>query len=187
MGSMRRLAAVVAVLGGVALAGPGAGSARAQQPPGPDGSGSDSFVTIVARQCPSYADIRANRARNNIQESLRDLGLDTPYGAGQPISPAIEDATQPNCSPIVDWRFTLGKGIAGRPVTGPWGSLSVVSSPPFSTDITTASSIPDRDDKGRIVPGTAIAGATTIELTDEQAKLAAKSSSLWIQGGTATD
>src|SRR4051794_18643929 len=121
MGSMRRLAAVVAVLGGVALAGPGAGSARAAQPPDPDGVGSDSFVTIVARQCPSYDDIRANRARNNIQESLRDLGLNTPYSAGQPISPAIEDATQPNCDPIVDWRFTLGKGIAGSPVKGPWG------------------------------------------------------------------
>ena len=35
--------------------------------------------------------------------------------------------------------------------------------------------------------GTSIAGATTIELSSEQAKLAAKSSSLWIQGGTPTD
>ena len=74
----------------LALVGPGAGVASAQQPPGPDGDGTDYFVTIAARQCPTYTDIRANRARNNIQESLKDLGADTPYAAGQPISPAIE-------------------------------------------------------------------------------------------------
>ena len=33
-----------------------------------------------------------------------------PVQAGQPISPAIEDATQPACTPITGWRFTLGKG-----------------------------------------------------------------------------
>ncbi len=159
--------------------------ARAQQPPDPDGQGTDSFVTIAARQCPTYEAIRANLARNNIQESLRDLGADSPYSAGQPITPSIEDSTQPECSPITGWKFTLGKGIAGK-VTGPWGSLSVVSSP-FATDITTLASIPDRDTMGRVRPGTSIAGATTIELSSEQAKLAAKSSSLWIQGGTPTD
>jgi uncharacterized repeat protein (TIGR01451 family) len=183
---VRRAGLFVAAVLGCILGGLSAGPAFAQQPPDPDGSGTDSFVTIAARQCPSYDAIRANRARNNIQESLRDLGADTPYAAGQQISPAIEDATQPTCTPITGWRFTLGKGIAASPVIGPWGSLSVVSSP-FSTDVTTLASIPDRDDKGRILPGTAIAGATTIELSEDQAKLAAKSSSLWIQGGTTTD
>ena len=48
--------------------------AWAQQPPGPDEEGTDYFVTIAARQCPNYQSITANRARNNIQESLRDLG-----------------------------------------------------------------------------------------------------------------
>ncbi len=175
----------VGLLALLAVIGPGAGVASAQQPPGPDGNGTDYFVTIAARQCPTYEDITANRARNNIQESLKDLGIDSPYAAGQPISPSIEDASQPNCSPITDWKFTLGRGIGG-PVLGPWGSLSIVTSP-FSTDITTLASVPDRDSKGRIIPGTSIAGATTVELTSDQAKLAAKSSSLWIQGGTPAD
>ena len=131
----------------LALVGPGAGVASAQQPPGPDGEGSDYFVTIAARQCPTYTDIRANRARNNIQESLKDLGPDTPYTAGQPISPSIEDATQPNCTPITGWKFTLGRGIGG-PVRGPWGSLSIVTSPFSEPDITTLASVPDRDAPG---------------------------------------
>ena len=121
----------------LALVGPGAGVAGAQQPPGPDGDGSDYFVTIAARQCPTYTDIRANRARNNIQESLKDLGPDTPYTAGQPISPAIEDATQPNCTPITGWKFTLGTRDRRRPCPGPWGSLSVVTVAVRRPDVTT--------------------------------------------------
>lgn len=31
-------------------------------------------VTFAARVCNDYTDIMANRARNNLQESLRDLG-----------------------------------------------------------------------------------------------------------------
>jgi uncharacterized repeat protein (TIGR01451 family) len=159
--------------------------AAAQQPPGPDGNGSDYFVTIAARQCPDYTDIAANRARNNIQESLKDLGPDSPYGSGDEVSPAVEEPAHPNCSPLVDWVFTQGRGIAGK-VTGPWGSLSVVSSPFSAPDITTQTSVPNRDAKGRIVAGT-LAGATTIELTQTQADLVKKSSALWIQGGTPTD
>jgi len=176
---------VIGLLAACVVCGPGAAAAGAQQPPNPDGDSSDYFVTIAARQCPTYEDIRANRARNNIQESLRDLGANTPYSAGQPISPAIEDATQPNCTPITGWQFTLGRGIGG-PVRGPWGSLSIVTSP-FSTPVTTLATIPDRNAWGWVVPGTSIAGATTIELTPTQAALAERSSSLWIQGGTPTD
>jgi hypothetical protein len=33
----------------------------------------------VARSCALYTDIFANRARNDIQESLKDLGKDSPY------------------------------------------------------------------------------------------------------------
>src|SRR3954471_8153285 len=181
----RPRAFVIGLLAAFVVCGPGAGAAGAQQPSGPDGDGTDSFVTIAARQCPTYGDIRANRARNNIQESLKDLGADTPYTAGQPISPLSKDATQPNCTPITGCKFTLGRGI-GDPVRGPWGSLSIVTSP-FSTDVTTLGSVAGRDSQGRILPGTSIAGATTIELTATQAALAARSSSLWIQGGTPTD
>ena len=95
----------------------------------PDGQGTDHFVTIVARQCPEYTDITANRARNDIQESLRDLGVDTPYDAGEPIDPDIEADSQPNCSPLPNWRFTLGTGYQTQAVSGPWGSLSIVTDP----------------------------------------------------------
>ena len=63
---------VVAVT--IAVFGLAAGSASAQQPPGPDGEGTDQFVTFAARVCDAYTDISANKARNNIQESLKDLG-----------------------------------------------------------------------------------------------------------------
>ena len=46
----RVLGALCAALVAQAL---GAGAAAAQRPPGPDGQGSDVFVTIAARQCPS--------------------------------------------------------------------------------------------------------------------------------------
>jgi hypothetical protein len=52
-------------------------------------------VTFVARQCPNYTDIMANRARNNIQESLRDLGKNTLYQDQQPIDPSIEASNNP--------------------------------------------------------------------------------------------
>ncbi|HZC14368.1 MAG TPA: hypothetical protein VE270_10160, partial [Thermoleophilaceae bacterium] len=96
--------AVLLLLGAIAP------SAFAQPPP--DGQATDRFVTIVARECPEYTDITANRARNDIQESLRDLGDDTSYVAGQAIDPAIEARDQPNppCVPITGWRFTLGTG-----------------------------------------------------------------------------
>ena len=41
-------------------------------------------------------------------ESLEDLGADTLYEAGDPIDPRTELEGQPNCRPIVDWRFTFG-------------------------------------------------------------------------------
>ena len=49
------------------------------------------LVTYAARSCPSYTDVFANLARNNIQESLRDLGPDTPYVNGEPITPAKDE------------------------------------------------------------------------------------------------
>ena len=46
--------------------------------------------TIAARECDDYTDIRANLARNDIQESLEDLGADTLYEPGEPIDPRTE-------------------------------------------------------------------------------------------------
>src|SRR5215813_11311974 len=134
-------------------------------------------ITYAARSCPSYADVTANLARNNIQESLQDLGDDTDYVSGEPISPAIEEPGQPNCRPIVGWRFLLGDGISGSPSVGPWGSLSQVSDPD-STSIVTEASVPLRNDNGDVTGGR-VAGAVTVNLTDAQVNRAA-SHALWV-------
>ena len=123
----RRALGVFAVLAVAALGVPGVAAAQAVSP---------LTVTIAARVCPTYEAVSANRARNNIQESLKDLGADTAYPAGQPIDPVHEDASQPDCRPLPNWRFTLGTGILERAVSGPWGSLSIVTGP-FATDIQT--------------------------------------------------
>lgn len=148
-------------------------------------SGSGLLVTFVARMCPSYTDINANRARNDIQESLRDLGPDTPYQDGEMMSPTVEQDTQPNCTPLPGWTFTLGSGYISRAVSGPWGSLSIVTGA-FAPAITTLPSTPLLDDRG-LPTGQTIAGAATIELSAAQASLAVRPNSLWAQGGTPAD
>ena len=151
--------------------------------------GSGYYVTFVARSCPSYADIFANRARNNIVESLEDLGPDTQYpvSGGVLIDPVHEDIPpQTNCSPLVGWQFTLGTSYQSRVVTGVWGSLSRVTGA-YDTSIVTQASTPLLDTTAQEVPGQTIAGATTIELTDAQRAQASASSQLWAQGGTPDD
>jgi uncharacterized repeat protein (TIGR01451 family) len=144
------------------------------------------LVTIAARSCPEYTDIFANRARNNIMESLKDLGPDTNYGEGEALTNEKETAPpQDACEPITNWRFTLGKGYQSRAVSGPWGSLSKVTGA-FDTSIVTKASTPLLNDQGQTT-GADIAGAVTITLTPKQAELAATGNTLWIQGGTPTD
>jgi uncharacterized repeat protein (TIGR01451 family) len=172
------LAASAAPAPGLAAPAPGPAE-RAQS------GGSGLFVTIAARFCREYTDITANRARNNIQESLEDLGKDTPYQAGQAIDPAVEDANQPNCTPLPDWRFTLGKGYKTKAVTGPWGALSIVTEPYAGTPTTKAETA--LLNAHAQPTGRQIKGAVTIELTQAQAERASRPSSLWIQGGTTTD
>jgi uncharacterized repeat protein (TIGR01451 family) len=155
-------------------------SAQAQSP------GSGLLVTFAARVCPTYTDITANRSRNNLQESLRDLGADTPYKPGEAINPAVEAANQPNCKPLPNWTFTLGTGYITRAVSGPWGSLSIVTGPFSSPSIVTQASTPLLDDQG-VPTGESIAGASTVELTPQQAAIAARPNSLWAQGGTPED
>ena len=144
------------------------------------------LVTIAARSCPTYPDITANRARNNIMESLKDLGADTPYGGNIPflVDPAVEAAVQPNCTAIDNWQLTLGTGITIRNAVPPepWGRLSYVTGP-FSPTIFTQSAIPLLNGVGQPT-GATISGATTVTLTDEQRRLATQGSKLWIQGGT---
>ncbi len=116
--------------------------------PTPAAAQSGQLVTIAARVCPEYTDITANRARNNIQESLKDLGPNTPYEEGELVEATTEDRVQPNCQPIENWTLTLGRGIEPRAVTGPWGSLSIVTEPPFATSIVTRASTPLLNDQG---------------------------------------
>lgn len=196
---------LASLLAALLVAGLAASPARAQQPPGPDRQGSDRFVTIAARWCPTYGDVAANRSRNNIQESLRDLGPDTPYQTGENVNPAKEAlAPQDACTPIPipvtppgtpgpGWRFKLGHSIDAAKDVGDWGSLSRVAGP-FSPDrtITTQASVPDRDQHGDPdASKPAILGATTIELSTAEAFQAAGGKDgkqqLWIQGGVQGD
>jgi hypothetical protein len=146
------------------------------------------YVTFAARDCPTYADIYANKARNDIVESLEDLGPATQYGSsGALVGPDYEDlAPQTNCRPLPNWRFTLGTGYQTRAVAGRWGSLSKVTGP-YSNSIVTQASTPLLDNHGDPVGSQTLAGAVTIKLTSQQATQASKSSSLWAQGGTPTD
>ncbi|WP_445152686.1 DUF11 domain-containing protein [Baekduia sp. Peel2402] len=142
------------------------------------------LITYVARSCPSYEDVSANLARNNIQESLRDLGPDTHYVNGEPISPQKEEPFQTACSPLVGWHFHLGQGIAAQ-VKGTWGALSVVSSP-YDTSVVTQASTPmlnvNGDETGYSLPG-----AVTVPLTEDQYQRATQSAALWVQGGDVDD
>lgn len=155
----------------------------------------DRWVTFAARVCENFQQVTANRARNNIQESLQDLGANTPYGtAGVPneVSPAIEAEFQPpppepGCQPLAGWKFKLGEDYSTKTDVGFWGALSRVEDTYDDTDITTAATTALYDRYHRRVTsggqGVDIAGATTIELTPEQRAQSTSAQSLWAQGG----
>jgi hypothetical protein len=130
---------VVAACAIAGLSAPVAAQAVPRTPAKSAQTGSGYFVTFVALWCNSYTDIFANRARNDIVESLRDLGPDTQYGtSGALINPIYEKKPpQDRCHPITGWEFTLGRGILERADNGVWGSMSRVTSP-FPTSIVTA-------------------------------------------------
>jgi uncharacterized repeat protein (TIGR01451 family) len=198
-----------ALLWGVWLgfaAGPAFAHGGHPDPEGPSGY----YVTFVARWCPEYTDIYANHARNDIVESLENLGEDTQYDdTGELINPAKEDqGTQelvPTgvCHTIPEqfglpvgqpgWVFTLGRGYVSRAVTGAWGSLSKVTDP-FSpqayrtTEITTQYATVLRQPNGRPDSrGGLLFGAVTVELTNEERDQASSPDQLWAQGGTPAD
>ena len=131
---MQRRAAAWLVALGIALVVCAPAQAQQVGPDEPDGSGTDTFVTIAARECDNYTDVRANLARNDIMESLQDLGPDTLYSPGDQIDPRTEAAGQPACRPLVGWRFTLGSGYQTQAVSGVWGSLSKVIEPGHHVD-----------------------------------------------------
>ena len=141
-------------------------------------------VTLVARICPTYTDIMANKARNNIMESLQNVGINSLYSnapyAG-PVRPEVEDAPaslQAACVPFLGWTFGMGQGTNGKD-TGAFGSLSKVKSPYQSA--TTLESIPELDSFGNDT-GRTIQGAITFNLTPAQISGLANKTS-WVQGG----
>lgn len=141
-------------------------------------------VTMVARSCQKYTDIFANRARNDIMESLQDLGPDTPYGSSfTAITPSVEDGLAPQsaCTPLPNWTFTFGNGI-GRPVPGT--NLSFVTNP--ARQVTTQATTALLDPRGAPT-GQQIAGATTFTLNQTEAGLASQNSRLWVMGGTTSE
>ncbi len=144
-------------------------------------------VTMVARWCNAYTDIFGNRARNDIMESLRDLGPDTPYNPFEQVLPLVEDgeAPQASCTPLPNWTFSFGTGI-GRPA--PNSNLSYVTntSQVNNRRVTTAASTPLLDGQGNPT-GSTIAGATTFTLTSNEASLAGQGSRFWTMGGTPTE
>ncbi len=140
------------------------------------------FITFAARVCGEYTDIMANKARNNLMESLRDLGPDTSYPPTGIVTPTDEQSGSPACAPLTGWRLTMGTGNAAKsPSTL---DLSTVTNP-YSTDIVTQASTPLLDTEGAPT-GSDIEGAVTIQLSDEQASYARRGGKLWVQGGTPT-
>ena len=130
----------------------------------------------------NYKFIRANRARNNIQETLKNLGPDTNYSNDMkpPVGPTKEDAPpQDVCKPITDWPLTLGKSINGK-APAPLNYLSKVGSP-LAPD-RTVSSTAELDAQGAPT-GRSISGAITVPLTQQQVNDAA-GRKLWLMGGT---
>ncbi|WP_431826453.1 prealbumin-like fold domain-containing protein [Microbacterium algeriense] len=140
------------------------------------------LVTYVARVCDEYTDVMANKARNNLMESLRDLGPDSTYPGNGVVTVADEAAGSPNCRPLSDWRLTLGQSYQGKsPATL---DLSTVTQP-FGTAIVTRPEVPELDANGADT-GRTIDGAVTVPLDSAQAAIVRSGRTLWVQGGTPT-
>jgi hypothetical protein len=144
-------------------------------------------ITFVARVCDSYADVFANRARNNLMESLQNLGADTPYAAGAEVLPTVEATGRQatGCKPLSGWQFALGTGYQSRADVGAWGRMSKVTGT-YAQTITTRPTVPLPNVMGGTT-GMTIDGAVTVELTAAQAQRAQSSAKLWVQSGVPGD
>lgn len=154
--------------------------------PGPDPDPADMpfSVTVVARVCPTYDDIMANTKRNNLMQSLDDVGVDSIYpGLGNPpVQPSVENRVatgQAACQPLTGWTFGFGKNFAGTD-TGVYGSLGKVAD--LNGTATTQTSTPELDDLGNPT-GRFIDGAATMQLNETQLAIVTGSGNLTAQGG----
>lgn len=179
MRSSARQRAVAAVLGMIVVAGVGVpgGAAAVVLPPATD---VPLLVTYVARVCDEYSDVMANKARNNLMESLRDLGADSTYPGNGILTATDEAAGSPNCAPLADWRLTMGPSHQGKSAASL--NLSTVTQP-FSTDIVTKPRTPELDVTGADT-GRTLEGAVTVALDAAQAEVVRSGRTLWVQGGT---
>ncbi|MDR3202062.1 MAG: hypothetical protein LBT54_02860, partial [Bifidobacteriaceae bacterium] len=146
-------------------------------------------VTFVALVCDSYQDILANKARNNIQESLEDLGPDSNYASKDSVTPAKEQAGQASignpCRPLPGLELAIGNGMYGPDAAH--SSLSRVSGAFTTGDrIITAATTPGLDAQGR-PDGTTLSGAVTLVLQTSTEINTAQRGNLWVSGGTPTD
>ena len=185
-GGLIRIAVLLLVCALALLVSAGSAFAkkRVSDPDGPSGY----YVTFVGLSCPDYTDIFANKARNDIMESLKDLGPDSQYlNTDALINPDFESQSpQDKCSPITGWNFKLGTGIQSNADIGVWGSMSKVTDP-FDTSITTLNSTPLLNENAQPVGNKTLGGATTIQLTNAERDQASRESSLWAQGGVPGD
>jgi hypothetical protein len=109
----------------------------------------------VARDCPAYSDVMANRARNNIMETLQDLGKDSVYTGGQAVDPSIEEPNDPNCKPLNGWQFQIGSDY------GKSGQLSHVTGSPLIITGDTKSNVPVLNPDGTSSGKTSTKGSWT--------------------------
>jgi hypothetical protein len=168
--------ATLAALAAPALATPGLSRAAT----GPVGGAPVYSITYAARVCSQYTDVMANKARNNLMESLRDLGPDTTYSPSASVTAAAEAAGSPLCQPLTDWRFTLGQNIQAKsPATL---ELSTVTGA-YATNIVTGSSTPLLDAQGQPT-GQNLVGAVTVPLDAAQLARIQSGQKIWVQGGT---
>ncbi|MBV9680166.1 MAG: hypothetical protein JO046_00125, partial [Solirubrobacterales bacterium] len=150
-----------ALLVGAAWLGIAASPAAAQ-------GGTGYSVTFVARECSSYSYIFANTSRDNLVQTLEDVGPDSPYSRDPNtgflvplVNPQYEDQAPqlpPNCKPLVGWAFTMGYPGNEGIFSGPWGDLTVVHNPLRS--VYTTASAPELDQNG-VAIGPLIGGAVT--------------------------
>ncbi|HLL67949.1 MAG TPA: hypothetical protein VK453_19875 [Micromonosporaceae bacterium] len=172
----RLAAVVVAALGGLLPVGP----AGAEDPQPESVSAATRYrVTFVARACSAYAEVMANRVRNNAVEAAAMPGRDSGYDDGEAVDPDVEARADEGCEPLVGWHFTIG----GAPQRS--GALSVVGGATLGAG-PTAAEVPRVEPTGRQTPGVSVPGAVTAVLSDEQVALASRRE-LWAQGGAPTD
>ncbi len=169
----------------------------------PSALGETKRVTFAARVCDSYANVFANEARNNIMESLKQLGPNTPYSSTAQMDPITEDlppqgpaarpAVPAHCAPLVGWRFTMGTAGDGDKVSGDFGRLSTVACPGEPSCADNQFTDPGRDRGQRADAqrrrgwspraGATVKGAVTINLSQRRVGPRVENS-LWVMGGT---